>query len=155
MSASVIDPSTFDDEWFGLLSDREMLIWIGVFSRLRDDQGRFIENAALARARLFPYRDVPVKDVQDAFDRFVLEGRLHRYTAGKHRILQISTWWEHQKPHWAAESKLPSPEGWTDRIKTRQSGSYVSTNWESRGGFARDLRANTSCEPFEIGRAHV
>jgi hypothetical protein len=152
MSASVVSPELFDDEWFGQLHDREMLVWIGVFSRLRDDQGRFVENAALARARLFPYRDVPVVDVQRALDRFVQDGRLHRYQVDGQRLLQIITWWEHQKPQWATASKLPSPEGWTDRVRTRLRGEFYVVDWDSPGGFARDVRPNHSPETF--GFAH-
>ena len=144
MPASVIDPTTFEDEWFGLLSDREMLVWIGVFSRLRDDQGRFVENAALARSRLFPYRDVPVADVQAAFDHFVADGRLYRYHDGEHALLQIVNWWRHQHQQWASPSKLAPPEGWMDRIRHRQNGAYTVVNWSSPGGFARDVHLNAS-----------
>lgn len=150
MSASVIDPLTFEDEWFGQLCDREMIVWIGVFSRLRDDQGRFTENAALARARLWPYRDIPVSDVQDAFDRFVKDGRLHRYQVGQQQLLQIVTWWKHQRPQWAAPSKLLPPEGWTDRVRTRLSGTYRAVNWDSPGGFARTVQVEVSGEEVKV-----
>ena len=146
MPASVIAPDTFDDEWFGQLSDREMLVWIGVFGRLRDDQGRFVENAALARARLFPYRDVPVSDIQDALDRFVRDGRLHRYTCGKVTVLQIVNWWRHQHMRWAAPSAIQAPEGWIDRVRTRQNGTYHTVNWDSCGGFVQDPHTNGSYE---------
>lgn len=149
MTASVVSPTLFDDEWFGQLSDREMIVWIGIFGRLRDDQGRFIENAALARARLFPYRDVPVRDVQMAFDRFVGDNRLYRYqTADGKQVLQIVNWWIHQRPQWASPSKLPPPEGWTDRVRYRRNGSYEAVNWDSPGGFTRDDQPNPSAEPL-------
>jgi hypothetical protein len=140
MTVSVIKPGTFDDEWFGALSDREMLVWIGVFSRLRDDQGRFVENAALARSRLWPYRDVPVADVQRAFDRFVADGKLYRYKAGGKTILQVISWWEHQHPQYAHPSLLPAPDGWTDRVRMTVGKHYTEENWTLPGGFSYEVQ---------------
>ncbi len=147
MPASVINPETFEDEWFGGLSDREMIVWLGLITSLRDDQGRLVENAALTRSRLFPYRDVPVADVQAALDRFVTDGRLFRYEAEGRALLQIVNWWRYQRLQWAAPSRFPAPAGWTDRVRNRCAGKYQSVNWNEPGGFA-DVQVNRSGEPF-------
>lgn len=114
MSRRVITPGIFEDEWFGELSDREQLVWIGLFGVIADDQGRLPDNAALIRVRLWPYRDEPAKHVSDALDRFASAGRLHRYAVDGKAFLQIVKWWEHQRPQWAARSAHPAPDGWTD-----------------------------------------
>jgi hypothetical protein len=90
-------------------------------------------------------------DIQEALDLFVADGRLHRYSDGEHEILQIVTWWEHQKLQWAAPSNLPSPEGWTDRIRHRINGSYQAVDWDSPGGFTRTVHVNGSGEEFTRG----
>jgi len=150
VSARVLAPGIFEDEWFGLLSDREQLLWIGLFGSLADDQGRLLDNVPLMRSRLWPYRDVALKELTTAVDRFVADGRLHRYEADGRELLQIVHWWEHQHPNWAAPSQYPSPGGWTDRVKTRINGSYVARDWDAAGGFARTLRTNPS--PEDLGR---
>ena len=55
---------------------------MGLFAARADDQGRLLDNPILIRARLWPYRDVPVADVSAALDRFVCDGRLHRADSG-------------------------------------------------------------------------
>ena len=109
MSRRVVSPALFEDEWFGYSSDREQLVWIGLFAVLADDQGRLADNPALVRARLWPYRDVPVSDVGKALDRFVAARRLHRYSIKGKPLLQIVNWWQHQRPRFASPSALPAP----------------------------------------------
>jgi len=147
MARRVIAPEIFDDEWAGRLSDREYRIWTGLIARIADDQGRFIDNAVVVRSRLYPYQDVPAADVQAALDRFVADGKLHRYELDGKTLLQIVNWWRHQKPRWAARSAWSPPDGWRDRVRTRESGEYVEEAWSEPGGFIRALRTNGSYEP--------
>jgi len=161
----VITPGLFEDEWFGGLEDREQLVWIGLFGVLADDQGRLLDNPALIRARLWPYRDVSASHVAEALERFTSDKRLHRYIVADKPLLQIVKWWKHQKPQWASRSDLPAPDGWQDRVRTRQSGEYIEDGWKMPGGFALAPQANCSGEqvqvncsggPFSLarGRAH-
>lgn len=149
MARRVITPEIFEDEWFGTLPDRQALIWFGLFGTIADDQGRFADNAVVIRSRLFAYRDVPVADVAGALEAFVQAGKLHRYRAGDKPLMQIVTWWEHQRPRFAAPSAFPAPSGWTDRVKTRTNGRYVEACWELAGGFMSPEEA--SCEGLVQG----
>lgn len=149
MARRLIEPAeTFEDEAFGALDDRQALIRLGLKTALiTDDQGRFPDNAALIRSRLFPYRDVPVADVQEALDGFVDAGWLHRYEANGQSLLQDVGWWLYQKPQWAKPSRYPAPEGWTDRVRHRENGEYIeSDGWTTPGGFG--VQVNASGEDF-------
>jgi len=141
-----IAPEIFEGDWFGRLSDREAVVWIGCIIALADDQGRFADNAVVIRSRLFPHRDVPVGDVSAALERFVAASRLHRYQADGGPVLQIVHWWRHQRPQWARRSTLPAPTEWTDRIRTREGGAYVEQAWKLPGGFTCAAHLNESAE---------
>jgi hypothetical protein len=91
---------------------------------------------------------VPTDDVTSALQRFVDDDRLHRYAVDDDHLMQIVHWWDHQHPKFAQASSYEPPEGWVDRIKTRQNGTFVSLNWDSLGGFARTRRTKPSHEPL-------
>lgn len=132
MARRLIAAKTFEDEWFGGLDDRKALVWVGLITTIADDQGRFPAISALIRSRLFPYRDPPIADVEEALEAFTAAGKLHRYEAEGKTLLQIVNWWRHQRPTWAQPSAYPAPEGWTDKARHRENGKYVvSGNWEA------------------------
>jgi len=151
MARRVITPTLFEDEWFGSLGDREQLVWVGIFGVLADDQGRLPNNPALIRSRLWPYRDVPAEDVAAAVERFVTDGRLHRYEVDGKALLQVVNWWRHQKPQWAMRSPLPAPPGWRDRVRTRGGGEYIEEDgWKTSGGFTCGAQVKGSGEPGQV-----
>ncbi len=123
----MITSSIWTDEWFGELPPEEMLIWIGLFSRMADDQGRLRDSPLLLRANLFPFReDITSQQVDEALQRFEADGRIRRYTVDGRALIQLLGWWEHQHRQWAQPSELPPPEGWEDRVRTRINGEYVT-----------------------------
>ncbi len=128
----MISRAIWEDEWFGQLEALEQVIWIGLFSRCADDQGRFRDNALLVRSALFPYRNYPPDEIGAALVNFAEAGRILRYEVNAKRYVQIVHWWEHQQGQWAAASEYPAPEGWDDRIRTRTAGQYVEHNWQRR-----------------------
>lgn len=133
----MITSDIFSDDWYGQLGFFEQQLWIGLFARCADDQGRLLDNVYLIRAALFPYKDVSSQEVNAALEGFVESGRLLRYEADGKALIQIANWWDHQKPRWAAASQWPAPEGWQDRVRTRVDGKYVEHNWNSAGGFTK------------------
>ncbi len=102
------------DEFFGPLSFFEQVLWVGLFSRCADDQGRMIDNPTIIRANIMPYKDTPIADIEAALEMFANEGKLLRYEVDGKRYIQIVNWWDHQQGQWAMPSKYPAPEGWKD-----------------------------------------
>ncbi len=110
----------WDDEFVGNLSFFERLLWIGLFSRCADDQGRLLDNALVIRAQVFPYDNVAADDIEQALARFADAGKITRYAVNGRRLIQLVRWWTNQKPQWAYESKFPGPPGWTDHVRTKE-----------------------------------
>lgn len=133
-NSRLITSDVWTDDWFGPLSFFEQALWIGLFSRCADDQGRLIDNPVVIRAAVFPYKDTPIADIEAALVLYAEAGRVIRYVADDKKLLQIANWWEHQHPQWAQPSKWLAPEGWTDRVRTRINGRYVVENWADSEG---------------------
>jgi len=127
----VILSAIFEDEWYGPLSFFEQQLWIGLFARCADDQGRLQDNPIVIRAQVFPYKEIPPKEIEDALAKFFASGKIIRYEIAGKKLIQLKRWWENQRPQWAGPSKWPSPEGWTDRIRTRRNNEYIVENWPS------------------------
>ena len=127
--ARVISSSIFDDEWYGPLDFFQQQLWIGLFAKCADDQGRLLDNPVLIRAAIFPYKDTPVAQIDAALTAFSEAGKLMRYRVGGKALIQLAKWWENQPMQWAAVSRWPAPEGWADRVRTRQNNRYVEVNW--------------------------
>lgn len=125
----VINCDIFEDEWYGLLEFFEQQLWIGLFARMADDQGRLLDNPIAISNYVFLYKSVDPKNVNDALDKFFNDGKIIRYKKDGKKLIQIKRWWENQKPQWANESKYPPPDGWSDRIRTRLNNKYIVKNW--------------------------
>jgi hypothetical protein len=139
----MINGYVWEDEFFYVLSIFNRLLWIGVLTACADDQGRFMDNAALIRSKVFPMDDIPLSQIEDGIKVFASEGKIIRYTEKKKKCAQIVNWWKHQTPRWAGESTLPAPKGWTDRWRYHgtggtQGGTIKTMNWDKAGGFAEN-----------------
>jgi hypothetical protein len=134
----LITSAIWEDDWFGQLGFFEQALWIGLFSKCADDQGRLLDNAVLMRAAIFPYKDIDIAEIDAALDGFVAAGRIHRYESGGKGLIQILNWWAHQPQQWASESKWASPDGWVDHVRTRVNGQYYEDNWRSKAENAED-----------------
>ena len=155
-NSRVISSSVWEDDWFGPLSFFEQTLWIGLFSRCADDQGRLLDNTVLIRAAVFPYKDIDLANVEQALAHFETSQRIHRYEARGKRLIQIRHWWKHQPQQWASASKWPAPPGWIDHVRTRENGQYVTENWRGKADNANDNDAWTpSPECAEDNKADV
>jgi hypothetical protein len=124
-----IKSTIWDDTWFGRLSPFEMVIWIGLFSKCADDQGRLQNDPALIRSKLFPFRDVMIKDISQSIVTF--NSHLMPYTKGE-PLIQIVRWWENQPMQYATPSNYPPPDGWKDRYRTNYKGKHIVFNWNGQ-----------------------
>lgn len=120
----------WDDEFFGELSFFEGLLWIGLFSRLADDQGRLVDNPALISSQVFPYKSVPAADIEMALQSF--GEHIIRYEVNGKRYIQLPKWWDNQPLQYAVPSNYPAPDGWTDHYRTTYKGKYVVFNWDGK-----------------------
>lgn len=127
-----IASNIWDDAWFGMLDPTGMTLWIGLFSRMADDQGRLIDNSALIGRRIFTYRDVPASDIEPYLKLFAEDKKIIRYKVGKNAYIQIINWWENQPMQYAVPSNYPPPPDWIDRYNTIYKGHYIIHNWLSR-----------------------
>lgn len=136
MTSRLIHSDLFEDDFVGSLSYFERLLWIGLFGAVADDQGRFLDNPALVRVKVFLY-DANLTDdkVEQALVKLVSAGKIIRYSAGGKRLCQIANWWKYQKPRWAKPSRFPAPDGWIDRVRYQTDKGIVTENWDLDGGY--------------------
>lgn len=128
----------FEDDFLSGLDLFGRYLWIGLIGAVMDDQGRSIDNAAIIRARVFPYDQVDDAQVEAVISTLASAGKVLRYTVNGKKLIQIVNWWRFQQPSWAAESKFPAPDGWTDRVKVHVKGNKILTvNWDQEGGFTK------------------
>lgn len=128
----IIQSAIFEDEFFGELTFFERLLWIGMFTRCADDQGRMLDKPIIIRSQVFPYDDIPASDIHDALDVFSKAGKIIRYSIQGKSYIQIVKWFENQEPQWAMPSKYPPPDGWKDRIRATYKGVYRAENWPDK-----------------------
>lgn len=140
MPARYIDSDIWADEWFSELSFFEQALWIGLFSKCADNQGRLRDNAALVRSAVFPTRDVPLAEIEAALAKFAEAWRILRYKIDGKPFLQILRWWDHQCPRFATPSEFPAPPGWQDHVKATIRGQVIKVNWANPEEHARLAR---------------
>ena len=119
----------WEDEWFGQIDYFQQALWIGLFSKCADDQGRILYNPILIRASIFPYKDPSAKEIGEAIESFAKAGKIIIYTSKCKGLIQIVAWWKNQTPQWANPSIYEPPDDWTDHIRTRQGGKFTQINW--------------------------
>lgn len=157
-----IAPEIFTDEVIGKLPPEHQLLWIGMLACLADDQGRIVDAPALIVGELFPYNSLMQDDIVDAGLQWLhARKKIIRYPAGGNgsgrRLIQIRRWWKYQaNALWAARSKFPAPDGWTDRIRQHEGHPIIEINWDKVGGLHVDggHRKRTSVKPVPAKALH-
>jgi hypothetical protein len=138
-----LSPDIFMDDWFGSISPIQRLLWIGIITVMADDQGRFVNNPSTIKVKLFPYDNkITFEIVSASIKQFVKFHKLISYKFGMNgstkECLQIANWWKYQiKAGYAAESILPPPTGWTDRVHCHAKGitGFYESGWNTPGGY--------------------
>lgn len=137
-----IDDSIWRDEWFASQEIMGRLLWIGILSRVADDQGRFLDNADLIRSDVFPMDKISGDEIELWLTSYVQAGKVVRYIAGGKRLLQISNWWRYQaSSSWMGKSKYLAPDGWRDFWRFHTVGHKIETspNWSLRSALPSAL----------------
>lgn len=128
-SARVITSDIWADEWFGNLSFMQQALWIGLFSKCADMQGRMRDIPTLIRSQVWPYQDVPVDDIERALTLFNDAHKIYRYEVNGKLYIQLLRWWAYQCTRFAGESLFPPPPGWIDHINTNHGETNIKSNW--------------------------
>jgi hypothetical protein len=119
---------------FGRLSLKAKVLWPMLLAAA-DDQGRLQADAQALKWGVCPNVDeITRADIPDLLAEMAEQEMILLYEG----CIQITKWWQYQhRTSWAAPSKLPAPEGWTDRVRYHGLGNAIQTsNWSHPGGFA-------------------
>jgi hypothetical protein len=122
-----ISSKIWEDEFFGELSILAQLLWIGLFSKCADDQGRLIDNPTVIRSKVFPYKNIPLEEIETRLVEF--DKHIIRYEVAGKKYIQIVKWWENQPMQYAVPSNFPAPPEWVDRYRTCYKGKWIIYNW--------------------------
>ena len=139
-----VDRFFWDDPEVGTkLSRDERLLMIGCWTKLADDEGRFLADAWYIRKELFGYDHLDVDLISKMIQKISEVFRSWRiYSVGSHEYIQIdpAIWRKHQDIRWTCKSKLPHPyaESNGNKATSEDCGSFL----ESPENFpSRDARA--------------
>ena len=94
-----------------------------------DDFGRFDARPKVLSARLFPLREITIREIESALQALVRAGLVILYEVEGKPYIQVSTWSKHQQTR-AAKSKYPAPDsdGYQPIAKDSTSPSIRKTN---------------------------
>lgn len=134
-----ISESIWKDDWFAERSLVDKVIWIGIITKIADDQGRFRDNARLIQSELFPMSDNPsIEDIKISLDIMKVDEKLISYQVGGKGYLQVKNWWKYQNSaNWMKASEYPAPDKWNDWYRYQSKGGKVVDSHKA-GGVARD-----------------
>ena len=94
------------------LSRDERLLMIGCWTKLADDEGRFLADPAYIKKEVFGYDDLSVSEVSRILQKITETFRTWLlYRSGDHQYVQIETshWLKYQEIRYIVRSKLPKP----------------------------------------------
>lgn len=104
----MIDPNFWTSEDVGKLNMLERLLLIGMFSSA-DDYGKGRANPVYLRSIIFPYDDIPVKEIETALSNIekYINIKLYEVDGSKYyKFMHWDKWQTVQKPQ---PSKIPEP----------------------------------------------
>lgn len=105
----MIAPNIWEDPWFGKLTETEQILFIGIISNC-DDDGRVLGDATFLRNRIFVYKDIPVKDIENSLIKFSnTNNNFLLYEINNCKYIALKRWERYQKPDHATPSILPEP----------------------------------------------
>lgn len=139
-----VDRFFWDDPEVGTrLSRDERLLMVGCWTKLADDEGRFLADAWYVRKEIFGYDDLTVSEVLRMIRKISENFRSWRlYVVGSHQYIQIDplTWEKHQNIRWTCKSKIP-PESFESQQNNASSENSRSFQKISENFPSRDARA--------------
>lgn len=126
-----IKPGFFKNEELVELSFADRLLFIGLWT-LADRRGKLEDRPKRIKMELFPADDM---DTDAALDRLADIGVITRYEADGQRVIRVTNFGRHQKPHSnEAESELPNEDGsYEKEASTSDQGSKSSRQGKKSG----------------------
>lgn len=127
-----IKPQFFKNEQLADLPMSTRLLFIGLWT-LADKEGRFEDRPKRIKAELFPYDNI---DVDKEISRLQSAGFIERYEVGELKVIQVSTFTEHQKitgKEAYTTSKYPPPLGLAKKEITGKDGETPEKLSRSQG----------------------
>ena len=100
-----IKPEMWEDKEFGHLSERAQLLFISAISQA-DDEGRLRWDPLLMRAKTFPYKEVPEREITAAMTE-VAHRLVHVYEVNGEYFAEVLNWRKHQRIDRPQPSALP------------------------------------------------
>lgn len=137
-----IKPDVLLDDGLANVSIEAHFLLIGL-PCLADREGRLEDRPLLIRSLIFPYR--PTVNVDACLSELQKAGRVVRYDAGGHKLIQILEWDRDQRPHKReSPSKLPPiPDNYTKAQPSPDQGQHMDMPASNQGleqpGGIRDL----------------
>ena len=122
----MIHASFFDSELIFEWTIRQRLLMIGIIT-FADDQGRIRAHERWLKSKIFPYDDIPFKEIKTDIESIASSNdTIILYEVEGIRYIQLKNWWDYQNLQWAKPSDYPPPENWIDRIRMMI---YVPARW--------------------------
>lgn len=104
-----VKPAFFRSLTIARLSLSARLTFVGLWTYV-DDEGREVDDARLVKAAVWPLDDDhPAAGVAADLDELEQRGLVVRYAAGGRRLLQVTSWLEHQRINRPTPSVYPPP----------------------------------------------
>lgn len=104
----MIDPNFWVSEDVARLSIFERLLLIGLFSNA-DDYGKGRAHPAYIRSTIFPYDDIPLKEIEKALQNIQKYINIVFYEAEGNKYYKFLNWDKWQTVQKPQESKIPEP----------------------------------------------
>ena len=102
-------PDIWDDPDLGRVSPLAFILYIGCFSNA-DDEGRLLGDPVWLTSTIFRYRQVSVREVENARDELGAACRhFVTYMVRERCYIAFTNWSEWQHPKYPRPSKLPPP----------------------------------------------
>lgn len=138
----MIDPTIWQSEDFGKLSNLAKIVFIGLFS-LADDEGRGRANPVYLRTTLFPYNeDMRSADVEKALFEISSNMSVVFYSCDGNSYYSLLSWNTFQKIDRATDSKLPAFEENNKDIQRL----FVDNSSSSKRVFAPNIKEDNKKE---------
>lgn len=100
-----IKPSFFTSRAVKKLSDRQKLVWIGLWPSA-DDHGRLLDEPGILAGSLWSL-SLTERQIDTVLDQLHDAGRLIRYVIAGESYIQITNWEEHQRIQKPSDSGIP------------------------------------------------
>ncbi len=126
MSKRMINSRFFESLDLADLTILQRFLLMGMITHA-DDQGRLPGDPRWIKAKIFPYDELGIEDIDHALESISDCGdTIIQYEAEGKKLIQLRNWWKYQNLQWAYPSEFQSPRDWTDRIRQLQ---YKPQRW--------------------------